>query len=81
MPWLAEVSGISTFWQYRHLPALREYILISQDMQQVEVYRRQGGVGWLASPMNRATRWKSPALAWRCRLLVVCGYRCGLIDG
>jgi Uma2 family endonuclease len=32
---------------YRHLPALQEYVLISQDMQQVEVYRRQGDVGWL----------------------------------
>lgn len=32
---------------YRHLPSLKEYALISQDMQQVEVYRRQGDVGWL----------------------------------
>jgi Uma2 family endonuclease len=32
---------------YRHLPALQEYALISQDMQQIEVYRRQGDVGWL----------------------------------
>ena len=35
---------------YRHLPALQEYILISQDMQQVEIYRRQGDVGWLYIP-------------------------------
>lgn len=32
---------------YRRLPSLKEYVLISQDMQQVEVYRRQGDVGWL----------------------------------
>jgi Uma2 family endonuclease len=32
---------------YRHLPSLHEYALISQDMQQVEIYRRQGDVGWL----------------------------------
>ena len=32
---------------YRHLPALQEYVLISQDRQQVEIYRRQGDVGWL----------------------------------
>ncbi len=32
---------------YRRLPALKEYALVSQDMQQVEIYRRQGDVGWL----------------------------------
>lgn len=32
---------------YRHLPSLQEYALVSQDMQQVEVYRRQGDTGWL----------------------------------
>ena len=32
---------------YRHLPSLREYVLISQDRQQVEIYRRQGDLGWL----------------------------------
>lgn len=32
---------------YRHLPSLQEYALISQDTQQVEVYRRQGDINWL----------------------------------
>jgi Uma2 family endonuclease len=32
---------------YRRLPSLQENILVSQDMQQVEIYRRQGDVGWL----------------------------------
>jgi Uma2 family endonuclease len=32
---------------YRHLTSLREYVLISQDTQQVEVYRRQGDINWL----------------------------------
>jgi Uma2 family endonuclease len=32
---------------YRHLPSLQEYALISQDSQQVEVYRRQGDISWL----------------------------------
>jgi Uma2 family endonuclease len=32
---------------YRHLPALQEYALISQDTQKVEIYRRQGEIGWL----------------------------------
>ena len=35
---------------YRRLPTLQEYVLISQDMQQVEIYRRQGDVGWLYIP-------------------------------
>ncbi|MDP2788403.1 MAG: Uma2 family endonuclease [Pseudomonadota bacterium] len=30
---------------YRRLPSLQEYALISQDMQQVEIYRRQGEGG------------------------------------
>lgn len=32
---------------YRHLPSLQEYALISQDTQQVEIYRRQGDINWL----------------------------------
>ena len=32
---------------YRHLPSLQEYALVSQDTQQVEVYRRQGDINWL----------------------------------
>lgn len=32
---------------YRRVSALAEYILISQNRQQVEIYRRQGDIGWL----------------------------------
>lgn len=32
---------------YRRVPSVKEYILISQDRQQVEIYRRQGDIGWL----------------------------------
>lgn len=32
---------------YRRLTSLTEYVLISQDRQQVEIYRRQGDIGWL----------------------------------
>lgn len=32
---------------YRQLPALQDYVLVSQDRQQVEIYRRQGDIGWL----------------------------------
>ena len=32
---------------YRRLPTLREYVLVNQDSQQVEIYRRQGDIGWL----------------------------------
>lgn len=32
---------------YRRLPSVREYVLVNQDSQQVEIYRRQGDIGWL----------------------------------
>lgn len=32
---------------YRLLPGLREYALVSQDRQRVEIHRRQGDIGWL----------------------------------
>ncbi len=32
---------------YRRLPGLLEYALVSQDVQQVEIYRRQGDINWL----------------------------------
>jgi Uma2 family endonuclease len=32
---------------YRRVPSVMEYVLISQDKQQVEIYRRQGDIGWL----------------------------------
>lgn len=34
---------------YRRLPSLREYILISQETQQVEIYRRQDDTGDLVT--------------------------------
>ena len=32
---------------YRRVPSVMEYVLVSQDRQQVEIYRRQGDIGWL----------------------------------
>lgn len=32
---------------YRRLPTLLEYVLVNQDSQQVEIYRRQDDIGWL----------------------------------
>ena len=32
---------------YRQLPSLQEYVLLSQERHQAEIYRRQGEVGWL----------------------------------
>lgn len=32
---------------YRRLPSLMEYALVSQDSRRVEIYRRQGDIGWL----------------------------------
>lgn len=31
---------------YRTLPGLVEYLLVSQDRAQVEIYRRRGDIGW-----------------------------------
>jgi Uma2 family endonuclease len=32
---------------YRGLTSVQEYALVSQDRQQIEIYRRQGDIGWL----------------------------------
>ena len=31
---------------YRTLPCLKEYLLVSQEQAQVEIYRRRGDIGW-----------------------------------
>jgi Uma2 family endonuclease len=31
---------------YRSLPTLLEYVLVSQDVAQIEIHRRQGDIGW-----------------------------------
>ena len=31
---------------YRTLPSLKEYLLVSQEQAQVEIYRRRGDIGW-----------------------------------
>jgi Uma2 family endonuclease len=31
---------------YRTLPSLKEYLIVSQDQAQVEIYRRRGDIGW-----------------------------------
>ena len=31
---------------YRTLPSLEEYLLVSQEQAQVEIYRRRGDIGW-----------------------------------
>jgi Uma2 family endonuclease len=35
------------FFTYKKLASLQEYALVSQDCQRVELFRRQGEVGWL----------------------------------
>lgn len=32
---------------YRRLPTLLEYVLVNQDSQQAEIYRRVGDIGWV----------------------------------
>ncbi len=39
------------FVQYRRLPSLQEYVLISQDQTRVEYFRRQGEL-WILSELN-----------------------------
>jgi Uma2 family endonuclease len=34
------------FAHYRHIPALREYLLVSQRTRRLEVFRRTGGRSW-----------------------------------
>ncbi|MDD2744252.1 MAG: Uma2 family endonuclease [Rhodocyclaceae bacterium] len=31
---------------YRTLPSLKEYLIVSQDRAQVEIFRRRGDIGW-----------------------------------
>ena len=31
---------------YRRIPSLQEYVLVAQDERSVEIYRRQGDIGW-----------------------------------
>lgn len=31
---------------YRKIPSLQEYVLVAQDERSVEIYRRQGDIGW-----------------------------------
>lgn len=32
---------------YRQIPSLQEYVLVAQDERSVEIYRRQGDIGWM----------------------------------
>ncbi|CAK0766489.1 Uma2 family endonuclease [Gammaproteobacteria bacterium] len=32
---------------YRQIPSLQEYVLVRQDVPRVEVFRRQGDIGWI----------------------------------
>lgn len=50
---------------YRRVPSVMEYVLISQDKQQVEIYRRQGDIGWfyLSFDAGETVEFSSVALA------------------
>ena len=32
---------------YRQIPSVQEYVLVAQDERSVEIYRRQGDIGWM----------------------------------
>jgi Uma2 family endonuclease len=42
------------FWHYRHLDSLTDYVLVSQDLWQVEHYTRQPGCHWLLETLEGA---------------------------
>ena len=37
---------------YRRIPSVQEYILIAQDEPSVEIYRREGDIGWRYLPFT-----------------------------
>ncbi len=39
----ARIDRREKFWAYQTIPSLREYLLISQSAQEVEIYRRTRG--------------------------------------
>lgn len=46
---------IEKFAHYRHIPSLREYVLVSQKARRVEVYRREGDV-WVLREASSGER-------------------------
>ena len=37
---------------YRRIPSLQEYVLVAQDERSVEIYRREGDIGWRYLPFT-----------------------------
>ena len=35
---------------YRRIPSVQEYVLVAQDERSVEIYRREGDIGWRYLP-------------------------------
>jgi Uma2 family endonuclease len=58
----ASYDQYQKFAAYRHLPSLREYVLVAQDEERVLVYRRGEGVEWILHPYGPGETLHLPSL-------------------
>mgnify|MGYP003383763591 CR=1 FL=1 len=73
---LVEVLAASTegvdrrekFLAYRKLASLKEYLLVQQDRMEIELFRRQGDVGWEHCVFSEADELSLVSLEFRCPL-------------
>jgi Uma2 family endonuclease len=73
---LIEVLSASTegvdrrekFFAYRKLASLKEYVLVSQDKLEVELFRRQGDVGWERCVFSSGDTVQLTSLEFSCAL-------------
>jgi Uma2 family endonuclease len=49
---------------YRSLPTLEDYVMVSQDEQRVEIYRRRGDIGWQVILLEPGDALDIPSLAF-----------------
>lgn len=73
---LVEVLSASTegvdrrekFLAYRQLASLKEYLLIGQETMEIELFRRQGDVGWERCVFSAGDELALVSLEFRCSL-------------
>jgi Uma2 family endonuclease len=59
------------FFAYRKLASLKEYLLIAQNQQEIELFRRQGDVGWERCVFSAGDELVVSSLDFRCPLAEV----------
>lgn len=64
----AGIDRREKFTAYRKLASLKEYVLVNQDIRQVEVYRRVGDVGWEHSVLDADDTCELKSLEFRLAL-------------